>query len=77
MLKAADPREYQPENGADYPRSPFGQALRQIAQLTKADVGLEVAFADVGGWDTHVNQGRRRASWPTGSTISGAASPRS
>jgi uncharacterized protein (DUF1501 family) len=57
MLKTADPSRYQPENGADYGRSPFGQALRQIAQLTKADVGLEVAFADVGGWDTHVNQG--------------------
>jgi uncharacterized protein (DUF1501 family) len=57
MLKTADPAKYQPENGADYPRTPFGQALRQIAQLTKADVGLEVAFADVGGWDTHVNQG--------------------
>jgi uncharacterized protein (DUF1501 family) len=57
MLKVADPASYQPDNGADYPRSPFGQALKQIGQLTKADVGLEVAFADVGGWDTHVNQG--------------------
>jgi len=56
-LKVADPARYEAENGADYPRSPFGQALRQIAQLTKADVGLEVAFADLGGWDTHVNQG--------------------
>jgi uncharacterized protein (DUF1501 family) len=57
MLKDADPARYQPANGADYPRSPFGQALKQIAQLAKSDVGLEVAFADVGGWDTHVNQG--------------------
>ena len=57
MLKTADPSKYQPANGADYPRSPFGQALRQIAQLSKSNVGLEVAFADVGGWDTHVNQG--------------------
>src|SRR5256885_11008151 len=57
LLKIADPAQYEPEHGADYPRSPFGQALRQIAQLTKANVGLEVAFADVGGWDTHVNQG--------------------
>ncbi len=57
MLREADPLRYAPENGADYPRSPFGQALKQIAQLTKANVGLEVAFADVGGWDTHVNQG--------------------
>ena len=56
-LKSADPSRYQPDHGAAYPPSPFGQALRQIAQLTKADVGLEVAFAEVGGWDTHVNQG--------------------
>jgi uncharacterized protein (DUF1501 family) len=57
MLKTTDPSKYQPENGAEFPRSPFGQALRQIAQLIKANVGVEVAFADVGGWDTHVNQG--------------------
>jgi len=57
ILRAANPLQYQPRNGAEYPRSPFGQRLREIAQLVKADVGLEVAFADVGGWDTHVNQG--------------------
>jgi uncharacterized protein (DUF1501 family) len=57
ILKAANPQQYVPRNGAVYPASPFGQRLRQIAQLIKADVGLEVAFADVGGWDTHVNQG--------------------
>ena len=57
ILRSANPQQYIPEHGADYPRSPFGQHLRQIAQLIKADVGLEVAFADVGGWDTHVNQG--------------------
>jgi len=57
MLRAADPQRYRPANGAAYPRSQFGQRLRQIAQLIRADVGLEVAFADVGGWDTHVNQG--------------------
>ena len=57
MLKSADPARYQPENGAEYPRSAYGEALRQIAQLVKADVGLEVAFAEAGGWDTHVNQG--------------------
>jgi uncharacterized protein (DUF1501 family) len=56
-LEAADPARYRPEHGAEYPRSPFAQALRQIAQLTKADLGLEVAFAESGGWDTHVNQG--------------------
>ena len=57
MLRSANPQRYAAEHGATYPRSPFGLSLRQIAQLIKSDVGLEVAFADVGGWDTHVNQG--------------------
>jgi uncharacterized protein (DUF1501 family) len=57
MLRSANPQQYQPENSAIYPRTQFGQRLLQIAQLIKSDVGLEVAFADVGGWDTHVNQG--------------------
>ena len=57
ILKAANPQKYLPRNGAEYPASQFGQRLKQIAQLIKADVGLEVAFADIGGWDTHVNQG--------------------
>jgi uncharacterized protein (DUF1501 family) len=57
MLKKADPAKYTPENGAEYPRSPFGQALQQIAQLIKADVGLEVAFAESGNWDHHANEG--------------------
>lgn len=46
-----------PEGGARYPRSPLGEALRQIAVLIKAGVGLEVAFAEASGWDTHVRQG--------------------
>jgi uncharacterized protein (DUF1501 family) len=57
MLKAANPQSYQPSNSAVYPRSQFGQRLQQIAQLIKMDLGVEIAFADVGGWDTHVNQG--------------------
>jgi len=57
MLKTANPTQYEPANGAAYPRGPFGNAMRQIAQLIKANLGLEIAFADVGGWDTHVNQG--------------------
>ncbi|MDQ2667672.1 MAG: DUF1501 domain-containing protein [Gemmatimonadota bacterium] len=57
ILKSANPQKYQPQNNAAYPNSQFGTRLRQIAQLIKSDVGLEVAFADVGGWDTHVNQG--------------------
>ncbi|MFA6167233.1 MAG: DUF1501 domain-containing protein [Gemmatimonadaceae bacterium] len=57
ILRAANPQRYQPEHGAAYPASQFGQRLLSIAQLIKSGVGLEVAFADVGGWDTHVNQG--------------------
>lgn len=57
MLRSANPERYLPQNGAEYPRSQFGQRLLQIAQLIKSNVGLEIAFADVGGWDTHVNQG--------------------
>jgi uncharacterized protein (DUF1501 family) len=57
ILKTANPQKYLPQNNAAYPNSQFGNRLKQIAQLIKADVGLEVAFADVGGWDTHVNQG--------------------
>jgi uncharacterized protein (DUF1501 family) len=57
MLKAADPGRYAPANGADYPRTPYGEALKQIAQLIKADVGLEIAFAESGNWDHHVNEG--------------------
>jgi len=57
ILRAANPLRYEPRSGANYPQTPFGQHLKEIAQLIKADVGLEIAFADVGGWDTHVNQG--------------------
>jgi uncharacterized protein (DUF1501 family) len=57
MLRSANPQKYLPQNNAEYPRSQFGTRLLQIAQLIKANVGLEIAFADVGGWDTHVNQG--------------------
>jgi uncharacterized protein (DUF1501 family) len=60
MLKAANPQRFSPANGAQYPRGRLGESLKQIAQLIKADVGLEVAFADAGGWDTHANQGNER-----------------
>jgi uncharacterized protein (DUF1501 family) len=59
-LKQANPAQYKPENGAVYPNSPLGRSLRQIAQLIKAGVGLEVAFAESNGWDTHANQGGAR-----------------
>jgi uncharacterized protein (DUF1501 family) len=57
QLKKINPDTYQPENGAQYPKGRFGQSLEEIAELFKADVGLEVAFLDSGGWDHHVNEG--------------------
>ncbi len=65
MLSDAEIASYRPAADADYPRSPLGNALRQIAQLVKADVGLEVAFAETGGWDTHVGQGAARGVFAT------------
>src|SRR5882724_312054 len=57
MLKAADPTKYTAAPGANYPRGRFGDSLRQLAQLIKANLGVQVAFADIGGWDHHVNEG--------------------
>jgi uncharacterized protein (DUF1501 family) len=57
FLKKVNPSQYKPENGAQYPRGRFGESLLQIAQLIKAGVGLEVAFTERNGWDTHTNQG--------------------
>jgi uncharacterized protein (DUF1501 family) len=58
QLQSINAVNYEPANGATYPaESEFGMGMRQIAQLIKADVGLEVATIDVGGWDTHENQG--------------------
>jgi len=57
MLKSADPAKYKPAPGAEYPKGRFGDSLRQLAQLVKANLGVQVAFADIGGWDHHVNEG--------------------
>jgi uncharacterized protein (DUF1501 family) len=57
LVRSADPNGIPVANGAAYPRGPLGSALRQISQLIKSDVGLEVAFTDVGGWDTHAAEG--------------------
>ena len=57
MLKAADPARYKPAAGADYARGRFGESLKQLCQLIKANLGVQVAFADIGGWDHHVNEG--------------------
>ena len=56
-LRSVEAKGPRTADNAAYPRSPFGDALRQVAQLIKADVGLEIAYAEIGGWDTHVNQG--------------------
>jgi uncharacterized protein (DUF1501 family) len=60
FLKQVNPSQYKAENGAVYPRGRYGDALLQIAQLIKAGVGLEIAFTDSGGWDTHRGQGNAR-----------------
>ena len=57
LSSAAGSGPYRPAAGVTYPRSPFGQALQEIARLAKADVGLEIAFAESGNWDHHANQG--------------------
>ena len=57
QLKKINPDSYQPDNGAEYPKNRFGQSLQEIAELFKANVGLEVALLDSGGWDHHVNEG--------------------
>ena len=57
MLKAADPAHYAAAPNANYPKGRFGDSLKQLAQMIKADLGVQVAFADIGGWDHHVNEG--------------------
>lgn len=57
MLRAANPAQYQPVAGVDYPNSEFGNRMKQVAQLLKSNLGVEAAFTDIGGWDTHQNQG--------------------
>jgi uncharacterized protein (DUF1501 family) len=56
IMQSIQKQRYMPANGAKYPGGKFGQSLQQIARLIKADVGVEVAFAEIGGWDTHVNE---------------------
>lgn len=57
MLQKTDTKNYKPEYNAVYPNTSLGNSLKQIAQLIKMDVGMEVAFTESGGWDTHFNQG--------------------
>jgi uncharacterized protein (DUF1501 family) len=62
LLQSLEKTPYQPAEGVHYPGGKFGDSMRQIAQLIKADVGVEVAFADIGGWDHHVNEMGPKAS---------------
>ena len=55
LIESIRTRPYTPTAGAQY-IGEFGQRLQQIARLIKADVGVEVAFADIGGWDHHSNE---------------------
>lgn len=57
ILRTIHPDRYSPRAGVEYPANEFATSLRDIAQLIKADVGVEVAFAELGGWDTHAGQG--------------------
>lgn len=57
MLKAVGSSGYRPAAGASYPNTQFGGNMKQIAQLIKANLGVEAAFTDIGGWDTHQHQG--------------------
>jgi len=56
-LSRLNPLSYQAGGNAFYPESEFGLGLKQVAMLSKAEVGLEVAAIDLGGWDTHFAQG--------------------
>lgn len=58
LLQNINTKNYQPANNVVYPNSALGNSLKQLAQLLKLDVGLEIGFAEQGGWDTHFNQGK-------------------
>ncbi len=57
VIDQIDLEGYVPAYGAQYPDTRFGRHLSQIAQLIKEGMGLEVATAEIGGWDTHSGQG--------------------
>lgn len=56
LLQSVNIAAYVPGGGAVYPNSAFGRALRSVAALIKADVGIEAAQVDIGNWDTHAAQ---------------------
>ncbi|MBV6449631.1 MAG: hypothetical protein MHPDNHAH_00343 [Anaerolineales bacterium] len=65
ILDKIDVNNYTPSGGAEYPETEFGMAMKQVAQIAKAEIGLEVACVDIGGWDTHNQQGQLEGELPT------------
>ena len=65
ILAKVDVTNYVPLAGAAYPETEFGMAMKQVAQIAKAEIGLEVACVDIGGWDTHNLQGQLDGELPT------------
>ena len=65
ILDKIDVNNYTPSGGAAYPETEFGMAMKQVAQIAKAEIGLEVACVDIGGWDTHNQQGQLEGELPT------------
>ena len=63
MLDLKLVKNYTPAPGAIYPNSPLGRSMKQIAMLVKMNIGMEIAFAESGGWDTHFNQGTTNGSF--------------
>ena len=57
LLASVNFATYVANNAAVYPNTSFGRALKSVATLIRADVGIEAAQVDVGGWDTHAAQG--------------------
>ena len=57
-LAGEQPSQYPVEGGASYPTGRFGSQLRELAQIIKAGMGLEVACVDIGGWDHHAAIGQ-------------------
>ena len=54
-LREADPGQYQPQNGAVYPQTQFGQNFMEVGQLIRADLGMTTASLVIHGWDHHDN----------------------
>jgi uncharacterized protein (DUF1501 family) len=65
LLGKIDIANYSPSAGAEYPDTEFGMAMKQVAQIAKAEIGLEVACVDIGGWDTHNQEGGLDGELPT------------